>query len=70
MNSKRVLRFSGDGDVTKMLEYPKATAEATARPKAADLPRPRAAVRATVDLQERRKPGEVTFSVILYMMNS
>ena len=34
----------------KMLEYPNATAAATERPRAADLPRPLAAVMATVDL--------------------
>ena len=43
-------KFSGLGEVTKMLEYPKPTAAAMARPRAADLPRPRAAVRETVDL--------------------
>mmetsp|Transcript_6734 Transcript_6734/g.27868 ORF Transcript_6734/g.27868 Transcript_6734/m.27868 type:complete len:206 (+) Transcript_6734:479-1096(+) len=50
MNWKNVLRFSGDGDVTKTFAYPIATAPATAMPIAADLPRPRAAVSATVDL--------------------
>ena len=34
--------------MTKMLEYPNATAAAMLRPRAADLPRPRAAVMATV----------------------
>ena len=34
--------------MTKILEYPKATAAAMLRPSAADLPRPRAAVMATV----------------------
>ena len=34
--------------MTKILEYPKATAAAMLRPRAADLPRPRAAVMATV----------------------
>ena len=48
--SKSVCKFSGLGEVTKMLEYPKPTAAAMARPRAADLPRPRAAVRETVDL--------------------
>lgn len=40
MKSKSVLRFSGDGDVTNMFEYPNAVAAASARPSAADLPRP------------------------------
>ena len=48
MNSNSVFRFSGLGDVTNMLEYPKPTAVAKARPKAADFPRPLAAVIATV----------------------
>ena len=48
MNSKRVPKFSGVGQVIKMLLYPWAMAAATANPNAADLPRPRAAVRATV----------------------
>lgn len=33
----------------KMLEYPCAMADETARPRAADLPRPRGAVRVTVE---------------------
>ena len=48
MNSKRVRKFSGVGEVMKILLYPCAIAAATAKPNAADLPRPRAAVRATV----------------------
>lgn len=48
-NSKNVLRFSGDGEVTKMFEYPKATAPATAKPRAADFPLPLDAVRETVE---------------------
>ena len=36
MNSKRVLRFSGDGAVTKMLLYPNPKAPAMANPSAAD----------------------------------
>mmetsp|Transcript_6623 Transcript_6623/g.23852 ORF Transcript_6623/g.23852 Transcript_6623/m.23852 type:complete len:228 (+) Transcript_6623:2187-2870(+) len=50
-NSKSVFRFSGDGLVTKMLEYPRASAPEMARPRAADLPLPLAAVSATVDLR-------------------
>ena len=46
--SNRVCRFSGEGEVTKMLEYPKPTAAAMARPRAADLPLPLAAVKDTV----------------------
>jgi hypothetical protein len=41
-------RFSGVGAVTKMLEYPDATACAIASPSATDLPRPLAAVSETV----------------------
>lgn len=47
-NSKNVFKFSGEGDVTNMLAYPNATAAEMARPSAADLPRPRAAVSDTV----------------------
>ena len=43
-----VPKFSGDGAVTKMFAYPCAMAPAIAKPSAADLPRPRAAVSATV----------------------
>lgn len=39
-NSKRVFKFSGDGDVTRIFEYPYDTAAAMARPRAADLPLP------------------------------
>lgn len=49
MNSNSVFRFSGLGLVTKMFEYPCASAAAIARPNAADFPRPRAAVRVTVE---------------------
>jgi hypothetical protein len=49
MKSKSVFKFSGLGLVTKMFEYPCASAAAMARPNAADFPRPRAAVRVTVD---------------------
>ena len=49
MNSKSVFKFSGLGLVTKMLEYPCASAAAIASPSAADFPRPRAAVKVTVD---------------------
>lgn len=52
-NSKNVFKFSGLGLVTKMFEYPKATAADTAKPKAADLPRPLEAVRDTVDLSKK-----------------
>ena len=44
-----MFRFSGDGDVTNTLAYPIPMAPATAMPIAADLPRPRAAVSATVE---------------------
>ena len=52
--SKSVCKFSGLGDVTKMFEYPNPTAAAMARPKAADLPRPLAAVNDTVDLETKQ----------------
>jgi hypothetical protein len=47
-NSKTVLRFSGEGAVTKMLLKPYTILEAIAIPKLADLPRPRPAVRLIV----------------------
>jgi hypothetical protein len=47
MNSKRVLRFSGDGAVMKMLLYPYTIALAMASPRELDFPRPLPAVRAT-----------------------
>ena len=46
---QNVFRFSGEGDVMKMFEYPCAIAEETASPKAADFPRPREAVKVTVE---------------------
>ena len=49
INSNRVFKFSGLGLVTKMFEYPCASAAAMAKPRAADFPRPRPAVRVTVD---------------------
>lgn len=48
-NSKRVLRLSGEGAVTKMLLYPSCTAPAIANPTEADFPRPLPAVIDTVD---------------------
>ena len=48
INSNKVLRFSGEGEVTKTLEYPNAMAPAMEIPSAADFPRPLAAVTATV----------------------
>lgn len=50
-NSKNVFKFSGDGEVTKIFEYPNATAAATAIPRDADFPLPREAVKDTVDLR-------------------
>jgi hypothetical protein len=41
IKSKRVFKFSGEGEVTNIFEYPKAIAAAMARPRAADLPRPK-----------------------------
>lgn len=45
--------------------YPKATAPATANPSAADLPRPRAAVRATVLLRVFSEMASMNFSTPL-----
>lgn len=45
--------------------YPKATAPATASPSAADLPRPRAAVRATVLLRVFSEIASMNFSTPL-----
>ena len=39
-NSNTVCKFSTDGAVTNMLEYPKPTAPANVNPSAADLPYP------------------------------
>ena len=50
INSNNVFKFSGDGEVTKILEYPWEIAAAIAIPKAADLPRPLPAVNVTVFL--------------------
>jgi hypothetical protein len=61
VNSKRVVRFSGLGLVTKILEYPKAIAPAMASPKAADLPLPRAAVSDTVDLNVFSDTASINF---------
>lgn len=64
-NSKKVLRFSGDGEVIKMLAYPKATAAATANPRAADLPRPLAAVRDTVERRVFSDMASINFNTAL-----
>lgn len=64
-NSKKVLRFSGDGEVMKMLAYPKATAAATASPMAADLPRPLAAVRDTVERNVFSDMASINFNTAL-----
>ena len=48
INSNKVLKFSGLGEVIKILLYPCAIAAETANPKAADFHLPRAAVRVTV----------------------
>ena len=51
INSNKVLRFSGEGAVTKILVMPSYRAAATMSPTAADLPLPLAAVMLTVYLK-------------------
>ena len=53
INSNTVFKFSADGAVTNIFEYPYAIAPARQRPIAADLPRPLAAVKATVVCKDR-----------------
>lgn len=58
-NSKKVLRFYGDGAVTKILLNPQATPAATDNPTAEDLPLPLAAV------------NDITFlDVVLFIITS
>lgn len=61
-NSKNVFKLSGDGEVTKIFEYPKAIAPATAIPRAADLPRPLAAVNDTVYLRDFSDMASINFN--------
>lgn len=49
--------------------YPNATAPATASPMAADFPRPRAAVRATVLLRVFSETASINFSTALACRN-